>query len=65
MANTTARAGSIIETLIPNGMGRNGQEWKKVRAKVYIVSPNHVAARILGTSGARPIVADTYTVVRY
>ena len=63
--NKTARPGSIIRADIPAGRGRHGQEWKEVRAKVVFVTPTHLTCRIIGTSGAQPIVVDAYKLEKW
>lgn len=60
-----ARVGSLVRINIPNGLGRMGQEWKEVRARVHIVMPTHLVCRVLGTSGAHPYCAETYTLEKW
>ena len=60
-----ARVGSIVRIDVPNGIGRNGQEWKEIRARVHMVTPTHLVCRKLGTSGAHPYCADTYRLEKW
>lgn len=66
--NKTARVGSTVEIEIPAGLGiRNGrtfQEYKKVRARVYIVMPTHLVCATKGRE-ASPYCAETYKLIKY
>ena len=59
-----ARVGSLVEIDIPNGIGRNGQEWKAVRAHVKMVLPTHLVCMV-GNREAYPYCAETYKLIRW
>jgi len=61
----SARVGSLVLIDIPNGLGRNGQEYKSVRARVAMVQPTHLVCVLVGSSGARPYCAESYKLVRW
>jgi hypothetical protein len=58
------RRGSLVEIQIPNGIGRGGQEWKTVQAKVHMVEPTHLVC-VVGKREAHPYVAETYKLIRW
>ena len=60
-----ARVGSIVLIDIPNGIGRYGQEYKTVKARVAMVQPTHLVCVLVGASGARPYCADIYKLVKW
>jgi hypothetical protein len=64
-SNKEARVRSIVEIQIPNGRGRFGQEWKSVKARVHMVLPTHLVCVLLGASGARPYLAETYRLIKW
>jgi hypothetical protein len=59
----TARVGSLVWIQIPNGIGRHGQEWKEVKARVHIVCPTHLVC-VVGGREARPYCAESYRLIR-
>jgi hypothetical protein len=59
-----ARIGSWVLIDIPNGRGRNGQEWKEVKARVHMVLPTHLVCVVNGRE-ARPYCADSYKLTKW
>ena len=59
-----ARRGSLVDIQIPNGMGRNGQAWKTVHARVHMVTPMHLVC-VVGGREARPYCAETYKLIKW
>jgi hypothetical protein len=61
------RVGSIIQFSIPNGLrlvgGRAEQEYKDIRGRVYLTSPNLVAA-VKGREG-HPYVVESYKLIKW
>jgi hypothetical protein len=62
--NKTARVGSTVLIQIPNGIGRHGQEWKEVKARVHMVTPTHLVC-VVGKREAHPYVAESYRLVKW
>jgi len=57
------RPGDRVTILIPNGIGRDGQEWKEATGKAVICSGTHVALNMGGQHGT-PGVATPENVIR-
>ena len=58
------RVGSLVEIQIPNGIGRDGQEYKTVKARVHMVLPTHVVC-VVGNREGHPHVAERFRVIRW
>lgn len=52
------RPGDRVTILIPNGIGRNGQEWKEKTGIARIVSPGHVALDMGGRFGTPGVATE-------
>lgn len=57
------RPGDRVTILVPNGFGRNGQEWKEKTGVARICSGTHVALNMGGRYGT-PGVATPTNIVR-
>lgn len=57
------RPGSLIEFLIPAGIGLNGQEWTKIRGKVLFQFGTHLTCNGGGKYGI-PYVVDEENFLR-
>lgn len=57
------KKGDTVTILVPNGIGRNGQEYKEAKGKVVIPSGTHAALNMGGQYG-RPGVATPQNIVR-
>lgn len=58
------RVGSSVAIQIPNGIGRFGQEWKTVKAKVKMVLPTYIVCMV-GNNEAHPRVAESWKLLRW
>lgn len=56
------RPGDSVTILVPNGIGRNGQEWKEKTGKAVICSGTHAALNMGGQYGT-PGVATPENIV--
>lgn len=67
--NKPVRAGSLVEIQVPNGLslvnGRTVQDWKKIRARVYIANDDGTIVCAKKGHEARPHVAEYWKVIRY
>lgn len=52
------RPGDRVTILVPNGFGRNGQEWKEATGRAVIVSPGHVALNMGGRFGTPGVATE-------
>ncbi len=57
------RKGDRVTIRVPNGIGRNGVEWKESTGKVVIPSGTHAALNMGGPHGT-PGVATPQNIVR-
>lgn len=57
------RPGDKVTVLVPNGIGRNGPEFKEATGRAVICSGTHVALNMGGRFG-KPGVADPFNVVK-
>lgn len=57
------RPGDRVTILVPNGIGRNGQEWCERTGRAVICSGDHVALNMGGRYGT-PGVATVKNIVR-
>jgi hypothetical protein len=57
------RPGDRVTILVPNGMGRNGQEYREATGRAVICSGTHVALNLGGLHGT-PGVATPKNIVR-
>jgi hypothetical protein len=57
------RPGDRVTILVPNGIGRNGVEWKESTGRAVICSGTHVALNMGGRYGT-PGVATPKNIVR-
>lgn len=57
------RTGDRVTIRIPNGIGRNGQEWKEATGRVVIPSGTHAALNMGGQYGT-PGVATPENIVK-
>ena len=53
------RPGDRITFLIPNGIGRNGVEWKKKSGRVVMTFPHHVVVNGGGRHGTPYVVSES------
>lgn len=58
------RPGDRVTILVPNGIGRNGQEWKEATGTVIIASGTHATLNMGGRNGT-PGVVTPENFVRY
>ena len=52
------RPGDRVTILVPNGFGRNGQEWKQATGRATIVSPGYVALNMGGRFGTPGVATE-------
>lgn len=52
------RPGQRVTFLVPNGIGRNGQEWKKKTGRVVMVFDTHAVINGGGRFGTPHVVTD-------
>ena len=52
------RPGRRVTFLIPNGIGRNGQEWKEKTGRVVMAFPTHVVVNGGGRYGTPYVVNE-------
>jgi hypothetical protein len=53
------RPGDRVTILVPNGFGRNGQEYKEASGRAVIVSPGHVALNMGGRYGTPGVATES------
>jgi hypothetical protein len=58
MITFSKRPGDKIKFLVPNGIGREGVEWKAKSGKVVMVFPTHVVVNGGGKYGTPHVVDD-------
>lgn len=58
------RPGDRVTILVPNGIGRNGQEWREATGTAVICSGTHATLNIGGRFGT-PAVVTPENFVRY
>lgn len=52
------RPGDRVTILVPNGFGRNGQEWKEATGRAVIISPGYVALNMGGRFGTPGVATE-------
>lgn len=57
------KKGDTVTMLVPNGIGRNGREYKEAKGKVVIPSGTHATVNMGGQYG-RPGVVTPENIVR-
>lgn len=60
----SARVGSIVLIDIPSGRGLHGQEYKEVKARVYLVEPTRLVCAVKGREG-HPYCAESYKLIKW
>jgi len=58
----TIRHGDRVEILVPAGMGREGQEWKKATGRAVMLGPAGWVLNMGGAHGTPGIATDENTV---
>lgn len=57
-----ARVGDRVTILVPNGIGRNGQEWKEATGRVVMKFATHCVLNMGGRFGTPGIASEHNTV---
>lgn len=50
--------GQTVRYLVPNGRGRNGQEWAEKRGRVVMAFPTHAVVNAGGAHGTPGVVTE-------